>query len=160
MMKDLWTWVTCEVWAWMIYEVWTICEHKWFVRLEHKWFMKLEWPMKLRWIVCILSPMNNKWFGFFEWWMICEQQMIHEGQVTSNVHSMNDLCILPFICFFMMFLHLLILDFLKFKPNFPIPNTQVQVDFGFSVLQFLNTNSEEPLSPTLTWSWSCVTFPR
>jgi hypothetical protein len=82
--------------------------------------------------------------------MICEQQMIHEGQVTSNVHSMNDLCILPFICFFMMFLHLLILDFLKFKPNFPIPNTQVQVDFGFSVLQFLNTNSEEPLSPTLT----------
>jgi hypothetical protein len=49
-----------------------------------------------------------------------------------------------------MFLHLLILDFLKFKPNFPIPNTQVQVDFGFSVLQFLNTNSEEPLSATLT----------
>lgn len=82
--------------------------------------------------------------------MICEQQMIYEGQVTSNMHSINDLCILPFICFFMMSLHLLILDFLKFKPNFLIPNTQVQVDFGFNVLQFLTTNSKEPLSPTLT----------
>jgi hypothetical protein len=75
--------------------------------------------------------------------------MIYEGQMTSNVHSMNDLCILPFICFFMMSPCLLILEFLKLKPNFPIPNMQVQVDFGFSALQFLTTHLEEPLSPTL-----------
>jgi hypothetical protein len=27
-------------------------------------------------------------------------------------------------------------------------------------LQFLTTNLEESLSPTIAWSWSCVTFPR
>jgi hypothetical protein len=66
--------------------------------------------------------------------------MNYEGQVTSNVHSINDLCILPFICFFMMSPHLLILEFFKFNPNFRIPNMQVQVDFELSALQFLTTH--------------------
>jgi hypothetical protein len=61
------------------------------------------------WTMNDLDFLNDEWSVNNKW-----------GQVTSNVHSMNDLCILPFICFFMMSLHLLILSFFKFKPNFPI----------------------------------------